>query len=60
MKRVLKEQVVKSNAEQDKKRPTLLVGGEQGCSAPKKLYKDTDSIETICAQFVETGKKLSQ
>ncbi|HYL92918.1 MAG TPA: M48 family metalloprotease [Alphaproteobacteria bacterium] len=52
MKRTLKEQVVKSNAEEDKKRPTLLLSGEQGCTVPKKLYQDTDSIEKICSQFV--------
>ncbi|MGZ4829181.1 MAG: M48 family metalloprotease [Candidatus Angelobacter sp.] len=51
MKSLLKVQVVKSNAEQDKKRPTLLTGGEERCGAPKKLYKDTDLIETICSQF---------
>jgi len=51
MKGLLAVQVVKSNAEMDKKRPTLLVGGEENCAAPKKLYKDTDSIEAICAQF---------
>ena len=54
MKKLLKEQVVKSNSEQDKKRPTLLVGGEQGCVPPKKLYKDTDSIEAICSQFADS------
>lgn len=54
MKRLLKDQVVKSNAEQDKTRPTLLTGSEKACPVPKKLYKDTDSIETICSQFPET------
>jgi predicted Zn-dependent protease len=53
MKELLKDQVIKSNAELDKKRPTLLTPTEQGCEAPRKLYKDTDSIETICSQFVE-------
>lgn len=53
MKTLLAVQVTKSNAEQDKKRPTLLVGGEERCESPKKLYKDTDSIEAICSRFVE-------
>ncbi|HET9790460.1 MAG TPA: M48 family metalloprotease [Candidatus Angelobacter sp.] len=57
MKKLLEVQVVKSNAEQEKKRPTLLTGAEQGCQTPKKLYKDTDSIEAICAQFVEPVEK---
>ncbi len=51
MKKLLAVQVVKSNSEQNKKRPTLLTGGEERCEAPKKLYKDTDLIETICLQF---------
>jgi beta-barrel assembly-enhancing protease len=51
MKTLLADQVVKSNAELDKKRPTLLPAAEQGCAAPGKLYKDTDSIEAICSQF---------
>jgi predicted Zn-dependent protease len=53
MKNLLKVQVVKSNAEQDKKRPSLLTGGGEKCDAPKKLYQDTDPIETICSQFTE-------
>jgi peptidase M48-like protein len=53
MKKLLKDQVIKSNAELDKKKPTLLAPAEQGCEAPRKLYKDTDSIETICSQFAE-------
>jgi predicted Zn-dependent protease len=51
MKTLLKEQVVKSNAELDKKRPTLLAAVEQGCKEPQRLYKETDSIEGICATF---------
>jgi Peptidase family M48 len=51
MKKLLAVQVTKSNAEQDKKRPTLLVGGEERCESPKKLYQDTDSIEAICSKF---------
>jgi predicted Zn-dependent protease len=53
MKNLLKVQVVKSNAEQEKKRPSLLTGGGEKCDAPKKLYQDTDPIETICSQFTE-------
>jgi hypothetical protein len=51
MKKLLAVQVVKSNEQMDKKRPTLLVGGEEGCVVPKKLYKDADLIESICSQF---------
>jgi Zn-dependent protease with chaperone function len=60
MKRLLKDQVVKSNAEQDKVRPTLLSSPEKGCEVPKKLYKDTDSIEIICSQFTETEQRVTQ
>jgi Zn-dependent protease with chaperone function len=56
MKKLLAVQVTKSNTEQDKKRPTLLVGGEERCGTPKKLYKDTDSIEAICSQFGEATR----
>ncbi len=56
MKRLLAVQVVKSNVLLDKKRPTLLLGGEEGCEAPKKLYKDTDLIESICAQFEPSSR----
>jgi len=59
MKKLLAVQVVKSNTEQDKKRPTLLVGGEERCETPKKLYKDTDLIETICSEF-EPGTRVSK
>lgn len=60
MKRLLKNQVIKSNTEQDKKSPSLLAAQEQGCAAPKKLYKDTDSIEIICSQFAERQQRASQ
>jgi hypothetical protein len=60
MKRLLKDQVVKSNAELDKQKPTLLTGAEQGCGAPKKLYQDADSMETICAQFVKTEQRAGR
>jgi hypothetical protein len=60
MKKLLVVQVVKSNEQLDKKRPTLLVGGEEGCEAPKKLYKDTDLIESICAQFEPTTRASNQ
>lgn len=60
MKKLLAVEVVKSNAEQEKKRPTLFVGGEQGCQAPKKLYMDTDSIEAICSQFAEVNDAARQ
>ena len=56
MKRLLAVQVVKSNEQLDSKRPTLLGGGEEGCEAPKKLYKDTDLIESICSQFEPTTR----
>jgi hypothetical protein len=54
MKKLLAVQTVKSNAEQDQKRPTLLTEAEQGCEAPKKLYQDTDPIEAICTAFAPT------
>jgi Peptidase family M48 len=60
MKSFLKVQVVKSNAEQDKRRPSLLVGGGEECEAPKKLYKDTDPIEAICSQFTESVRAAAQ
>lgn len=60
MKKLLAVQVVKSNAQMDNKRPTLLVGGEENCAAPKKLYKDTDSIEAICAQFEPAPRASSR
>jgi Zn-dependent protease with chaperone function len=60
MKRLLAVQVVKSNEKLDKRRPTLLVGGEEGCVAPKKLYKDTDLIESICSQFEPMAQASKQ
>jgi hypothetical protein len=60
MKKLLAVQVVKSNEQLDKKRPTLLVGGEEGCEAPKKLYKDTDLIESICSQFEPATQASNQ
>ena len=60
MKKLLAVQVVKSNEQLDKKRPTLLVGGEEGCESPKKLYKDTDLIESICSQFEPTARASNQ
>ena len=60
MKKLLAVQVVKSNEQLDKKRPTLLVGGEEGCEAPKKLYKDTDLIESICSQFEPATRASNQ
>lgn len=60
MKKILKGQALKSDAELEKKRPTLLTAAEQGCEPPGKLYKDTDSIEAICAQFVEPEQRASE
>jgi hypothetical protein len=51
MKKLLAANVVKSDEQLDKKRPTLLVRGEEGCEAAKRLYKDTDLIEKISSPF---------
>ncbi len=52
LKPVVKQLAVKSNTEQDAKRPTLL-GKKERCEVPpKQLYKPEDTIEAICSSLI--------